>query len=80
MVDTFPTFYRANTSSTVARLARQAGLLIERIELVEGRPEYLRIAWPAYLVGAAYERLVNATDLLSAFRILLIVQLRKPRS
>jgi hypothetical protein len=45
---------------------------------VEGRPEYLRIAAPAYLLGIAYERIVNATELLAPWRVILIAALRKP--
>ena len=77
-VDTFPTLYRANSAGAARRVAESAGLVVERLVRVEGRPEYLRIAWPAYLVGALYERVVNATDFLAPLRILLIAQLRKP--
>jgi len=77
-VDTFPTLYRANSAGAARLVGEAAGLIVERLERVEGRPEYLRIAWPAYLVGALYERVVNATDLLAPLRILLIAQLRKP--
>ena len=76
--DTFRTFYRANTPGTVRRLAERAGLEILQIALVEGRPEYLRTSAAAYLCGAAYERLVNATPLLAPFRVVLIAVLRKP--
>lgn len=77
-VDTFPTLYRANSAGAARLVGEAAGLIVERLERVEGRPEYLRIAWPAYLVGALYERVVNATDLLAPLRILLIAQLCKP--
>ena len=76
--DTFPTLYRANTVADVRWLAASAGLTVDRLERIEGRPEYLRISWPTYLVGAAYERVVNTFDFLAMFRILLIAQLRKP--
>jgi len=75
--DTFPTLYRANTAADVRKLAASAGLTVERLERIEGRPEYLRITWPTYLLGAAYERVVNTFDFLAIFRILLIAQLRK---
>lgn len=77
-VDTFPTHYRANAPKAVRALASSSGFNVEDIERVEGRPEYLRLAWPAYIVGLLYERTVNATDLLAPLRILLIAQLRKP--
>lgn len=77
-VDTFPTRYRANTHSDIKRLAREAGLLLEGVELIEGRPEYLRMTWPTYLVGVAYEKIVNSNELFAPIRILLVGKLRKP--
>lgn len=76
-VDTFPTRYRANTRDDVERLATAADMIVEQIELVEGRPEYMRMTWPSYLVGMAYERIVNASELFAMFRILLVGILRK---
>ncbi len=77
-VDTFPTRYRANCLGDIKRLAAEAGLLVERVERIEGRPEYLRMTWPTYLVGLAYERLVNSAEMFAPLRILLVGQLRKP--
>lgn len=76
-VDTFPTRYRANSQAAVHRLAAQTGFAPLSVERFEGRPEYLRISAPTYLVGWAYEKLVNSASFLSQFRILLIVALRK---
>jgi SAM-dependent methyltransferase len=76
-VDTFPTRYRTNTKGDVVHLADRAGFSVERIERIEGRPEYLRITWPTYLVGLIYERIVNSTSLLAPLRILLVGTLRK---
>lgn len=76
-IDTFPTRYRANTRKKISRLASEAGMTVERIELIEGRPEYLRMTWSSYLIGTAYERLVNTSDLFSPLRILLVGALRK---
>lgn len=77
-VDTFPTRYRTNTKGDVVQLAAESGLVVESIERIEGRPEYLRMIWPTYLLGTLYERLVNSTRLLQPFRILLVGALRKP--
>jgi len=77
-VDTFPTRYLANSLGDVTRLAVEAGLVIERVDRIEGRPEYLRMTWLTYLAGLAYERLVNAAELLAPLRILLVGSLRKP--
>jgi SAM-dependent methyltransferase len=75
--DTFPTRYRANSRGAVERLARGAGLRVESIDIVEGRPEYLRLTPPTYLAGYLYERIVNSTPLLEPFRIVMFIHLRK---
>lgn len=75
--DTFPTHYRANCRADVARVAAAAGFTVESIELVEGRPEYLRMFAATYLAGLAYERLVNAIPALERFRVVLIGTVRK---
>jgi SAM-dependent methyltransferase len=77
-VDTFPTCYCSNTLGDVKRLSFESGLVLERLERIEGRPEYLRMAWPLYLLGVAYERLVNSTDFMEPFRVLLIGTISKP--
>lgn len=77
-VDTFPTLYNANSLGLVKRLAARSGLLMERLERIEGRPEYLRMTWPTYLAGLAYERLVNSAEIFAPLRILLVGCLRKP--
>ncbi len=76
--DTFPTLYRANARGDLARLAGQTGLVLESVDFVEGRPEYLRVTAPTYVAGLAFERLVNAFPALAPMRIVLIVRLRKP--
>jgi SAM-dependent methyltransferase len=77
-IDTFPTLYRANTKRDVTLLATKAGLVVANLERIEGRPEYLRMSGLTYLLGTAYERLVNATGLLAPFRVLLLGELCKP--
>jgi SAM-dependent methyltransferase len=77
-VDTFPTLYRANSPRRLRALAREVGLEVVSIELIEGRPEYLRMSAVSYLAGLAYERAVNATSLLAPFRVVLIATFRKP--
>ena len=58
------------------RLAAASGFTVERLDRLEGRPEVLRMTWPTYLLGAAYERLVNSWNGLALFRILLVGALR----
>lgn len=77
-VDTFPTRYKANCKRDVTKCSNDAGMVVKELMLIEGRPEYLRIAAPLYLIGILYERLVNSTEFLAGFRILLIGSLTKP--
>jgi SAM-dependent methyltransferase len=76
--DTFPTQYRANTRADVDKAAKAAGLVVDSVRFVEGRPEYLRSFSLGYLAGWAYERAVNASSLLESFRVILVARLRKP--
>lgn len=75
--DTYPTLYRANTADDVHRFAASSGLELVSLEHVEGRPEYLRINGLTYLIGLAYERLVNRFQVLAGFRVILIGELRR---
>jgi SAM-dependent methyltransferase len=77
--DTFPTLYRANTPRRLRELGGGAGLEVGWIELVEGRPEYLRVSAPTYLLGLLYERAANSLRALAPFRVLLVAELKKPR-
>jgi SAM-dependent methyltransferase len=76
--DTFPTRYRANTPRAIRRLAAATGLEVLACELVEGRPEYLRLSAPTYVLGWFYERLVNLSPRLAPLRIVMLVTLTKP--
>ena len=76
--DTFPTLYRANTPEKLRELCAAAGLVAERIDLVDGRPEYLRLTAPTYLVGWMIERATNGIPALERFRAGIIAVLRKP--
>jgi SAM-dependent methyltransferase len=76
--DAFPTVYRCNTPEAIRRYAGRAGFEVTHLELVEGRPEYLRKSTPTYLAGYLYERAVNTIPGLDRLRCVLIVVLRKP--
>lgn len=77
-VDTFPTLYRANSRGDVERIARATGLETQHIDLVEGRPEYLRVTPVTYVAGYVYERVVNCSPSLAGLRVVLLIELRKP--
>ena len=75
--DTFPTLYRLNSEGTTKRMAAKTGFQVIRTELIESRPEYLRLTALTYFCGFLYERLVNWVPPLRMFRIVLLAQLRK---
>lgn len=75
--DTFPTRYRCNSIADIKKIAHEASFRLAGVELIEGRPEYLRMTLPTYIIGLGYERLVNKFEALARFRILLVVELVK---
>jgi len=76
--DVFPTLYRANTAADLRRLARGAGLCLERLEAFETEPEYLAFHPLAYAAGVLYERVVNRYRALAPLRVNLLLVARKP--
>jgi len=76
--DTFKTQYKVNSKGDVISLAKRHGFEVVNIQLIEGRPEYLRISPILYVLGLIYERLVNSSKIFAPFRILLVADLRKP--
>jgi SAM-dependent methyltransferase len=74
----WPTVYAMNLPAAVRRYARDAGLVVERLDLVEKEPSYGMYARPLFLAFMTYERLVNAFDWLAALRANMFVVLRKP--
>lgn len=75
-IDTFPTLYRLNSRGAVRHHAKRSRLRVDRVWTVEGRPEYLRLTPLTYLLGLAYERLVNVTKL-EACKGVLFLHLRR---
>lgn len=76
--DAFPTIYRCNTPEAIRSYAGRAGFEVTHLELVEGRPEYLRKSTPTYLAGYLYERAVNTIPGLDRLRCVIVALLRKP--
>ncbi len=75
--DTFPTRYKANSSTDIKNISVKAGFTESSIQLIEGRPEYLRFNFLTYLVGITYERIVNSADFLKIFRVLIVGWVKK---
>ncbi len=73
----WPTRYRINTRREVERLARKVGFRRIELLLYEGEPWYLRFHAAPWLLGVAYERLVNCSRGLEPFRVNLVGRLEK---
>ena len=67
---TYPVYYRFNSRGDVDTIARRAGFGKDDIavDFVECEPSYLAFSLPTFLLGLAYERLVNASDSLGFLR------------
>jgi SAM-dependent methyltransferase len=78
--EVFPTYYRANTIRRIRCLLEGAGLVEEKIEMLEGAPTLLSFSQFTYLAGVAYERLVNHYASLSGFRSAILAIFRKSKS
>ena len=76
--DTFPTFYRMNTRGSQRRIFESAGFETATLTMLETQPNYLKFSTPTFLAGVAYERVVNASALFSAFRVNIVSAFRKP--
>lgn len=66
--DPFVVYYRANSPRNLHRLCDKVGLLVQKLELSEGAPQYFDRYWPTFLCGVLYERIVNSTPRLSWMR------------
>lgn len=77
--DPHPTCYRMNTKAAVRRALEHAGFIEEELLMVEAEPSYLMFSVPTFLLGLAYERLVNRAGLLSGFRACIFACFRKPK-
>ena len=73
--DTFPTYFRSNTLSTVRRLAQTSGFLVEHHEYLSQYPNYFLFSRALFYLGMAYERTV--ARMLPHLRGWLMVDLRR---
>lgn len=67
--DTFPTVYHLNTKSHIRHQFRLAGFEERKLIFRECCPNYLTFSILTFLLGVAYERLVNCSDLLATLRV-----------
>jgi len=76
--DVFPTWYRANTLSSLKRLAERAGLVLVKHEYFRCNPGSLDVSPTLTKVEVAYARLVSKFEALGFLRDIVIVFFRKP--
>lgn len=75
--DPYPTFYRMNSRTTLARQAEEAGFSAAEFRLIEGEPAYLKFSTIPFLAGVAYERLVNRFALLEKLRVNILGRMQR---
>ena len=66
--DTFPTRYRANTRARLRRVLTGAGFRERALLGYQRGAGYLDFSLPTLLLGAAYDRFVNASDAFAGLR------------
>jgi SAM-dependent methyltransferase len=76
--DLDPTYYRMNTPAAVRRYITQAGFIEEETLMVEAEPSYLMFSVSSFLLGLAYERIVNRSAYLARLRACIFSCCRKP--
>lgn len=54
-----PTYYRLNRRGRLRRLGGRAGFSAFEFRMIEGEPVYLKFRATAFLLGVAYERVVD---------------------
>jgi SAM-dependent methyltransferase len=64
----WPTYYRMNSRRAILKAAQTAGFQTINFQMVECQPSYLAFHTVPFLVGVAYERLVNSREILSGLR------------
>ena len=67
--DTFPTFYRLNSTADLRREFHLAQFDEKQLILRECSPNYLTFSLPSFLLGVLYERIVNSSDILGFLRV-----------
>jgi SAM-dependent methyltransferase len=73
----YPTFHRMNTRWILHRLCLGGGFRDMEVVMFEGEPSYLVFNTAAFLMGVAYERLVNGLGLLQGVRANIIGKMVK---
>lgn len=77
-VDTFPTFYRANSQRQLVRLATSAGFKLQRLEYMDQSPYALRFCPLLYRLACRYHHVVRSICWLNFLSGWILCVLTKP--
>jgi len=69
--DPWPTYYRANSKRRLISLIQQTGMETVLLQLMEPEPSYGRRHPALFYPMMVYERIVNSSNLLSNFRVVI---------
>jgi ubiquinone/menaquinone biosynthesis C-methylase UbiE len=67
--DTFPTVYRLNSGRSIRKECLAAGFAEKELYYKECCPNYLMFSRIVFLLGVAYERMLNSSELFRHFRV-----------
>ncbi len=70
----WPTYYRLKTRQEIESASSQAGFRKVEVRIWDGPPGYTVFNTAAFLLGVAYERIVNATEALKGLRAYMLAR------
>jgi hypothetical protein len=79
-MDTFPTFYRANSHRQLRRLAANAGLKLQRLEYLDQSPYALHFSPLLYRLACWYHHVVRSIRWLNFLNGWILCILNRPNS
>lgn len=74
----YPTWYRANTPRTMARAARDAGLVIVETRVCPHPPDYLKFSPVLFRLGVLFDRLTSLSPVTRLLQPSFLFVLRRP--
>ncbi len=74
----YEAYYTLNTRRDIVRWAKELGLRVRTLRMIEKDPSYGMSSRLLYLLFMAYERIVNSTELFAGVRVNILGVLEKP--
>lgn len=75
--DPYPTYYRMNSRADLSRQVEAAGFASTELRYFEGEPSYLKFSTIPFLLGVAYERLVNSYSFFDGMKVNIFGRLQR---